>query len=231
VEIVNFGMGINVNWRRKFSMKPRMFDEVIDDVPTFDEMIHDIPVKRPLKAGDVVDDSILAPVEIPESCVSIYDYFQIVPKAESLVDVVVGNDAKEGRKGLTPEQRIFITHYMASGVVTTALKKAGISRRRYNEMLEHDKIFREAVLNATEAIVDELEHTALKEAKNGNTKVLIKLLESYKPQKFGRVSTIQNLVDGKVDINIKSWAELVEKAEREVIDVTPVLADAVEDEK
>lgn len=151
----------------------------------------------------------------------VYDYYKIVERPEDLVEIVGRSELKPDgtRTRLSAEQDVFLTHYMGCGVVTTALRKSGLTRKRYTQMMQDDALFIESVQGATEAIADTVEQEALKRALTGSDRVLIKMLEALKPKKFGKSSTVQNLIDGQLSVVVGSWAELSSRVAKEVEDV------------
>ncbi len=142
------------------------------------------------------------PVYIP-------DYYEAVPHAADLVELIEPDTSRYAR-GLLPEQKVFLAHYMASGVVTTALRKSGLSHKRYKEYMANDEVFGQAVEAATEAVADVVEQEALKRALLGSDKLLIKMLESLRPQKFGRQST--TFWEGRMDVRVQNWGDLAKQA-------------------
>jgi len=122
-------------------------------------------------------------------------------------------------KKLNTEQRMFLTRYMSTGTVTAALRKTHISLKKYRYWLDNSPVFSRALLDATDTLADRLESEALKQALTGNTKLLIKSLEALRPYKWGRSSTVNTFLNGKVDVEIKDWAQLARQAQ--TVDITP----------
>ena len=171
-----------------------------------------------------------------------HSYFQVIEEPEILIDIFEDIDftppvspvdtPKEKAVHapvpkpvhvdvVTPEQKIFLTHFMGSGTVTTALHKSVTPLSRYRKWLDTSPKFVQAVADATDALADRLESEALKQALSGNTKVLLKSLEALRPHKWGKSSTVNTFLDGKLRVDIVDWAQLAQKAE--CVDITPVL--------
>ena len=84
-----------------------------------------------------------------------------------------------------PKKRAFLLAYMQTGVVTAAAKAAKIDRRTVYNWLDSDPDFAEAMEQAKEAVVDMLEHEAIKRATTGKSDtLLIFLLKGMKPEKY-----------------------------------------------
>lgn len=164
-------------------------------------------IEEPEVLIDIFEDIDLPPLTLPP----------IVRPVDKLVRVPVPKPKPTHVDAVTSEQKIFLTHFMGSGTVTTALHKSVTPLSRYRRWLDNSPKFVQAVADATDALADRLESEALKQALSGNTKVLLKSLEALRPAKWGKSSTINTFLEGRMKVEITDWAALAQRAE--VVDV------------
>lgn len=124
---------------------------------------------------------------------------------------------------INSEMRVFLSHYIGKGTVSAALQATKVPLVRYRKWLEKCPKFAQALVDATDTLADRLESEAFKQALSGNTKVLLKALEALRPAKWGKSSTVNSFIEGRMKVEITDWASLSRKAE-EVVDVTRTLA-------
>jgi hypothetical protein len=74
--------------------------------------------------------------------------------------------------------------YRESGTVVHACIAAGIARRTWYQWLEADPAFASAAVEASEAVLDDLEKEAIKRAKDGSDTLIIFLLKCLRSNKF-----------------------------------------------
>lgn len=159
-------------------------------------------------------------VELSLAPVPIFDYYKIIESPEELVPLIHDEPGK-----LTPMMRVFLTHYMASGTVSTALKKSGLSRKKFDEAMTGNKLFASAMKNATEAIVDMLEQEGMRRAMLGSDRLLKKMLESFRPERYRHTAVS---VENNMNVTVNNWAELAQKAE--IVELKPIEAELIEGE-
>ncbi len=107
---------------------------------------------------------------------------------------------------LSPIQQMYIVAYLARGTKASACQVAGVSLNTVNKWMKN-KEFREALQEATEAVVDVLEQEAIRRALHGSDRLLEKMLKAYRPDKYGDKS--ETKVTGEI---VHSWADLAQKA-------------------
>lgn len=118
---------------------------------------------------------------------------------------VVLYDAK-----LSPQQLVFTEQYVKTKDLNKSLAIAKVSRSAFKKWLKSDTKFAEVFNHAVDSIADALEGVAINMALAGNEKMLIKLLEAYRPQKFSPKRDIS--VKQDVNVHVESWQELARKA-------------------
>lgn len=74
--------------------------------------------------------------------------------------------------------------YVDIGTVTGACKRAGISRKTFYEWKKNDPDFANAVEDAEQQVIDNLEAEAIKRATSRSDTLLIFLLKSLKPNVY-----------------------------------------------
>jgi hypothetical protein len=132
---------------------------------------------------------------------------------------------------MSVKQENFLRAYVKCKNLSKARTIAGVTRGEYSRWVAKETAFAEAVKGVTEFVADLLEDTALEMALSGNEKLLIKMLEAYRPEKFSPKKAIDVSTRSDVNINVNNWAELARKAmeaERQVIEGEVV--EEVEDE-
>lgn len=144
------------------------------------------------------------------------DELRLVDEADKLFDF------KES--GLTGAQQLFIVALMKYGTRTKACKATGIDPRKVTAW-EKNEDFVAVYDAAMGAIADALEEEAIRRAMEGSDKLLEKLLKAFKPEKYADRKV--NTHEGKVDIEIKSWSDLAQKA----IEVVDAEYEEVEDDE
>jgi len=130
------------------------------------------------------------------------------------------------------KQENFLRAYVKCKNLSKARTVAGVTRSEYSGWVGKETAFAEAVKGVTEFVADLLEDTALEMALSGNEKLLIKMLEAYRPEKFSPKKAIDVSTRSDVNINVNNWSELARKAmeaERNAIDVEVIGEDEKDD--
>ena len=107
--------------------------------------------------------------------------------------------------------RVFLEHYQNSGRLYAACRVAGISPMLHYRKLKEDPAYREAFELAERQIGDELEASAIEQAKAGNSSLMIVLLRRFLPDEYRNTSA-------RVEVNI-DLAERIEAGRRRVIEM------------
>jgi len=120
---------------------------------------------------------------------------------EVVASELVGKDVKK---------EAFIKAFVKVKNVSKALSFAGVTKTEYGRWLREDADFEVAVRGVVDFVADLLEDTALEMALSGNERVLIKMLEAYRPEKFSPKRAVD--IRSEHNINVNSWSELARKA-------------------
>jgi hypothetical protein len=114
---------------------------------------------------------------------------------------------------LTPVQQLAIMAFAARGTVRSACDIAGCTPREFKEWQNSDKEFITELSLAMGCVADTLEQEAIKRAMDGSDKLMLKMLEGWRPERYAP-KTVANLnVSGSV---VHSWQELALQAEKAV---------------
>lgn len=113
----------------------------------------------------------------------------------------------------TSRLKLFLKFYAESGDVTQAAKAAGIERITHYRALKSDPHYREAFAWACRQIGEDLEYSAIQQAKDGNSTLMIALLKRFMPEEYARVSN-------GVEVHI-SLTERMEEANQRLIEMYP----------
>lgn len=102
--------------------------------------------------------------------------------------------------------------------ITTAMKAAGYTRQTYYDWREHDPDFAKLADEAMEMGTDALEDEATRQAKRGNTTLIITMLKARRPERFADRKQVD------ITIQLRKKAELL--AESLGVPVDDVIAEA-----
>jgi hypothetical protein len=83
-----------------------------------------------------------------------------------------------------PSKTKFLTKFATGASVTASAKYAGVVRQTYYDWRENDPEFRELADQAIEMGTDCLEDSATRQAKSGNTTLMVLLLKARRPEKY-----------------------------------------------
>jgi hypothetical protein len=78
----------------------------------------------------------------------------------------------------------FLAKLATGASITASAKAAGVHRQTYYDWRDSDPEFATEADHAIEAGTDVLEDSALKQAKTGNTSLMVLLLKSRRPDKY-----------------------------------------------
>lgn len=110
---------------------------------------------------------------------------------------------------------LFIKGYLAKGSVRGALMMSGVTSTEYKTWMlgktQENAMFRHVVSECVDMMADVLEEEAFRLALSGNDRVLLKMLEGYRPERYAQKKTMTH--EGSVNLNITNWADLARKAE------------------
>lgn len=138
---------------------------------------------------------------------------------------------------LSAKQENFLRAFVRCKNLTKARTIAGVSSAQYQGWMKSKTDFSRMVGEVTDMVADSLEDVALDMALSGNEKMLIKMLEAYRPEKFSPKRAIDVKTDSKVTLNVNSWEELAKKAlldskgSPELIEAVDVVEEEVRDGK
>lgn len=107
----------------------------------------------------------------------------------------------------------FVQLYAESGSITEAARVAGIERKSHYRLLEKDPVYRESFSWACRQIGEDLEYSAIQQAKDGNATLMLNLLKRFLPDEYARVSN-------GVEISI-SLTQRMEEANQRLIEMYP----------
>lgn len=124
-------------------------------------------------------------------------------------------------------QRRALAAFRELGTVSGACLKVGIGRRTWYDMLERDAEFAREVMEASEAVADELEAEAIRRAKEGSDTLLMFLLRARRRDVFGERQEIQ-LVSPDVLSRVARTVEMVMRHPMLAPDQRAALLDALE---
>lgn len=138
---------------------------------------------------------------------------------------------------LSEKQVIFLRYFLATGTVTGACKGSGTTVIEFNKWTKdkpENKEFKASLDMAMNSVIDTLEQEGIKRALAGSDKLLIKFLEAYKANKFAPRSNVVHTgtgENGEIQVEVKSWAELAQKAAvKPIIETTGTVVEAEETE-
>lgn len=144
---------------------------------------HERPPKMPLPVAEIPpQDEVAKP---------------LIPSAD-----FVGFDARK----LSEEQRKFLVGLLMWGTQTRACMETRTSPFSVEEWKKENKNFLAAYDIIMSAIGDVLEDKALRMAMAGNEKLLIKLLQGYKPDKYGHKVQVGGPSGGPIPLTIADLA-------------------------
>jgi len=147
---------------------------------------------------------------------------KIVRKAHDIAEVYMHGHEVSGN------QQLFLRAYFKTKNLSKALAMSGVSKTTYNKWLSDSTHFSAVVGSVMDVIADALEETALALALEGNEKVLMKMLEAYRPEKFSPKKAIDFNANINSTVNVKDWAELAKTATLDFSEYK-ILADERED--
>ena len=113
------------------------------------------------------------------------------------------------------KQRDFLAHYLATFEPIRAAIAVGVNEYEV-EKWHRQPAFEQMYQQIRLIVYERLEATAIKRAHSGSDRLLVKLLEAYVPEKFGRVSTNRMIgtgPNGEIEVNVNNWAELARRAQ------------------
>lgn len=115
---------------------------------------------------------------------------------------------------------MFIKGYLSRGSLRGAMLMSGVSSSEYKVWMmgktPENAVFKHVINECLDMMADVLEEEAFRLALSGNDRVLLKMLEGYRPERYAQKKQITH--EGNVNVNISNWADLAKKAEA-VIDV------------
>lgn len=173
-------------------------DDIIVDVPQIPEEEKPKPILKPVPVKDLEPKATTEPMDVKRE-------LSLIDEPEKLFDF--------SHTSLSPLQQMYIIAYVTKGTKTSACKVAGVSLTTVYKWLEKNKEFRDALQAAVDTIADVLEQEALKRALHGSDKMLIKMLQAYRPEKFADKRTTDVRHSGQV---VHSWADLASEATKEI---------------
>lgn len=154
--------------------------------------------------------------------------------AKALVKVME-DESPEGlvvaREIEVEQQKAFIEAYIRLVNTNDAAVETGIPLQRVARWRKESKAF-ERIYNSVQGIVGQsLETEAVRRAYKGSDRMLIKLLEAYFPERFGRRTQIWGTgPQGELEVTVSNWADLAKSAavKLPVIDITGEVEDVRE---
>jgi len=111
----------------------------------------------------------------------------------------------DGRK-LNEDQKRFLSELIKWGTQTRACMEARINPLQVEEWKQDDSNFMTAYEIIMDAFGDLLEDRAIQMALEGNEKMLMKLLQGYKPRKYGKKVEVGGPGGGPVQLSIADLA-------------------------
>ena len=98
---------------------------------------------------------------------------------------VNGASVANGLTNLTDAHKAKLLAKLATGAsISASAKAAGVSRQTYYDWRENDETFAKLADEAIETGTDSLEDSALRQAKGGNTSLMVLLLKARRPDKY-----------------------------------------------
>jgi len=134
----------------------------------------------------------------------------------SLVEAMVAVDTEDvsdaAREIEVEQQKEFLAAYIRMYNPTEAAVAAKIPVQRVSRWRKAPA-FNKIYLQVQDMVLQSLEAEGVRRAYDGSDRLLIKFLEAYAPEKFGRTTRLTGSnPDGSLNINITSWAELARSA-------------------
>lgn len=83
-----------------------------------------------------------------------------------------------------PRQIAFLAAYAKCGIIGVSARAAEIDRRTHSDWMKKSAAYRQAFADAQEEAADSLEAEALRRARAGSDRLIIRLLEALRPDKY-----------------------------------------------
>lgn len=132
---------------------------------------------------------------------------------DTLSPFVVAGEQLAINAKTTPRLKEFLKLYPQSASVSEAARAAGIERKTHYRALEQDPHYRQAFQWVRRHVGEDLEASAIQQAKDGNAQLMITLLKVLLPDEYARVSN-------GVEIQI-SLTQRMEEANQRLIEMYP----------
>ena len=137
----------------------------------------------------------------------------LVKQPDTLSPFVVAGETLAINANTTPRLQEFLKAYPQSACVSKAARAAGIERKTHYRALEQDPHYRQAWQWVRRHVGEDLEASAIQQAKDGNAQLMITLLKVLLPDEYARVSN-------GVEIQI-SLTQRMEEANQRLIEMYP----------
>lgn len=139
---------------------------------------------------------VIAPLPIPVTT-PIKQRVVLVREAQKIFDFMAGTD-------LSLTEQLVIAAFLQTGTRLGACRDVGVDPRVVTTLLRKNKEFAELWREAEMLIADMLEERAMGMALEGSEKMMQTVLKAWKPEKYAE----KRITKSKVDVTIRSWAEL-----------------------
>lgn len=175
-----------------------VIEELMEDIPAWDL------VPSPLKSNYPADKPFIPRPLIP------------LDATELVTALMVGDTPEDhdaaARAAEIEQQKRFLVAYMSTFNPEEAATLAHLPMQRVHRWLKAP-VFKELYGQVQTILGHKLEGEAVKRAYEGSDRLLIKLLEAFFPEKYGKTTRVFGAgPDGAINVRVTSWAELAQKA-------------------